>query len=142
MRSLCLIAAALSLSNLKLVAAGALRPHSLSARVPGPAPALCQMTCKPHVPQHAAPGRRPSFLLPPRGRMPPAFLPCPEPARTILMGPCQMSATCLLTSGTPKRPSAVGCLCPDADRVSNSAACGEAGLHSNSLSPPVPGGFR
>ena len=38
MRSFRLIAAALSLSDLKLVAAGALRPHSLSG--PGPRP-LC-----------------------------------------------------------------------------------------------------
>ena len=87
-RSFRLIAAALSLSDLKLVAAGA-------SALPGPAPALCQMTCKPLVPQHAAPGGRPSFVLPPRGRMPPAFLPCPEPARTILMGSRQMSATSL-----------------------------------------------
>ena len=35
-----------------------------------------------------------------------AFLPYPDPARTILMGPCQMSATSLLTSGRARVQSA------------------------------------
>ena len=77
--------------RLVAVGLGALRPHSLSARLPGPAPALCQRTCKPQLPQHTAPGGRTAFFLPLRGRVPPAFLPCPEPARAILTGPCRMS---------------------------------------------------
>ena len=52
------------------------------------------MTCKPLVPRRTARGGRPSFLLPPRVRMPTA--PCPAPARTTLTGPCWMSATSLL----------------------------------------------